>query len=221
MSTVFVKSSDGASSRWAQFNPGFVAALHANGLSVCAWQFVYGNDPAGEAALGADAVADGRRLPRDRRRVRSTRASTPPAQQYMAALRAAVGPDYPIGADLASPTSTTTRGCPTPSSSAPAARRPTCRRSTGRTSAGPSTPSAATRSPHNRIYGAPIAPLGQTYDNPPAGGHRALPLALGRLRRAGLSLVVLAGDTARPTWLALAQPVQPARHPRPTRAGRR
>ena len=47
---MFVKSSDGADDRWAQFNPALVAALHANGLRVCAWQFVYGNDPLGEAA---------------------------------------------------------------------------------------------------------------------------------------------------------------------------
>src|SRR3954469_13603865 len=40
ISTVFVKSSDGASDRWSQFNPGLVAALHAQGLHVCAWQFV-------------------------------------------------------------------------------------------------------------------------------------------------------------------------------------
>ena len=56
---MFVKSSDGAGERWAQFNPALVAALHANGLRVCAWQYVYGADPAGEAALGADAVAAG------------------------------------------------------------------------------------------------------------------------------------------------------------------
>src|SRR5215217_3213161 len=59
IATVFVKSSDGGSSRWAQFNPTFVQALKAQGLRVCAWQFVYGSDPAGEAALGADAVASG------------------------------------------------------------------------------------------------------------------------------------------------------------------
>ena len=75
------------------------------------------------------------------------------AQQYMAALRATVGPALPDRADVASRTSTTTRGCRTRSSSARAARRRTCRRSTGRTSAGPSTPSAAARSrqqPHLR-----------------------------------------------------------------------
>ncbi len=56
---MFVKSSDGPANRWAQFNPELVQALHANGLRVCAWQFVYGNDPLAEASLGVDAVADG------------------------------------------------------------------------------------------------------------------------------------------------------------------
>ena len=58
MTTVFVKSSDGVDD-WDQFEPGLVALLHAQGLRVCAWQFVYGNDPEGEARLGAAAAADG------------------------------------------------------------------------------------------------------------------------------------------------------------------
>ena len=52
MATVYVKSSD-AADEWAQFTPQLVAALHARGLRVCAWQFVYGSDPLGEAAAGA------------------------------------------------------------------------------------------------------------------------------------------------------------------------
>jgi peptidoglycan hydrolase-like protein with peptidoglycan-binding domain len=59
VSTVFVKSSDGSTNYWSQFSPQFVAELHANGLKVCAWQYVYGTNPAGEANLGAEAVANG------------------------------------------------------------------------------------------------------------------------------------------------------------------
>ena len=59
VSTVFVKSSDGSSNYWSQFSPQLVAELHASGLKVCAWQFVYGTNPAGEANLGAEAVANG------------------------------------------------------------------------------------------------------------------------------------------------------------------
>ena len=44
----------GASSR-----PGLVSALQRRGLHVCAWQYVYGSDPVGEARVGAAAAADG------------------------------------------------------------------------------------------------------------------------------------------------------------------
>jgi peptidoglycan hydrolase-like protein with peptidoglycan-binding domain len=56
--TLIIKSGDG-SGYWSQFNRGLVRTLHGNGLRVCAWQFVYGNDPAGEAAIGARAVRNG------------------------------------------------------------------------------------------------------------------------------------------------------------------
>ena len=44
---------------WSQFNPTLVRELHAGGLQVCAWQYVYGNHPIAEAYLGAEAVQDG------------------------------------------------------------------------------------------------------------------------------------------------------------------
>lgn len=56
--TVYIKSSDGQS-EWSQFTPALVAALHARGLRVCAWQFVYGSHPGAEARRGAEAVAKG------------------------------------------------------------------------------------------------------------------------------------------------------------------
>src|SRR3954471_22867146 len=96
ISPVFVKSSDGASDRWSQFNPDLVAALHAQGVHVCAWQFVYGNDPLGEAALGVDAVASGADcLVIDAETKYEGKYAA--AQRYMGALRAALGPAYPIG----------------------------------------------------------------------------------------------------------------------------
>jgi Putative peptidoglycan binding domain len=56
--TLYIKSSDGTG-MWSQFNPGVVQALHAQGLRVCAWQFVYGNHPTLEAQAGANAVYRG------------------------------------------------------------------------------------------------------------------------------------------------------------------
>jgi hypothetical protein len=57
--TVILKSSDGTSFWSSQFSPALVSQLHAGGLRVCAWQYVYGNHPVTEAYKGAEAVADG------------------------------------------------------------------------------------------------------------------------------------------------------------------
>ena len=56
--TLFIKSGDG-SGYWSQFNAPLVRALHAAGLNVCAWQYVYGANPLTEAAVGARAVRNG------------------------------------------------------------------------------------------------------------------------------------------------------------------
>ena len=53
-----IKSGDGRT-MWSQFNPTVVQELHANGLHVCAWQYVYGNFPLQEANVAATAVRDG------------------------------------------------------------------------------------------------------------------------------------------------------------------
>jgi hypothetical protein len=58
LSTLIIKSSDGTD-MWSQFTPQLVSALHANGIKVCAWQYVYGNAPITEAYKGAAAVHDG------------------------------------------------------------------------------------------------------------------------------------------------------------------
>jgi hypothetical protein len=95
ISTVFIKSSDGSSNYWSQFSAQLVAELHAGGLKVCAWQYVYGTNPTGEAALGARAAASGADcLVIDAEAEYEGRYSA--AQAYIAALRAAVGPNYPV-----------------------------------------------------------------------------------------------------------------------------
>ena len=60
VSTVFIKSADGAGTYNNQFTPELVAALHANGLRACAWQYVYGVDPLGEAAQATAAIRPAR-----------------------------------------------------------------------------------------------------------------------------------------------------------------
>jgi hypothetical protein len=94
--TVFVKSSDGSSNYWSQFSPALVQGLHALGLHVCAWQYVYGTEPVGEAEMGAAAVAAGADcLVIDAESEYEGRYGS--AQRYIAALRAKIGPGYPLG----------------------------------------------------------------------------------------------------------------------------
>jgi peptidoglycan hydrolase-like protein with peptidoglycan-binding domain len=96
VTTLFIKSSDGSTNYWTQFSPQLVQELHANGIKVCAWQYVYGTNPAGEAALGAEAVANGADcLVIDAEAEYEGRYSA--AQTYISDLRARIGTAYPVG----------------------------------------------------------------------------------------------------------------------------
>ena len=70
--TVYVKAGDGGSV-WSQFSTALVKALHRGGLDVCAWQFVYGDNPRGRGQGRRRGGRQGRRLPGDRRRERVRR----------------------------------------------------------------------------------------------------------------------------------------------------
>jgi hypothetical protein len=95
ISTVFVKSSDG-STPWGQWGSTLVSALHAGGLRVCAWQYVYGVHPLTEADLGAAAVSDGADcLVIDAESEYQNRYVQ--AQQYVLALRNLIGQSFPVG----------------------------------------------------------------------------------------------------------------------------
>jgi peptidoglycan hydrolase-like protein with peptidoglycan-binding domain len=93
--TLFVKSGDGTS-YWSQFSGRLVRSLHARGVHVCAWQYVYGTHPVGEAAIGARAVRVGADcLVIDAEAEYEGRYAS--AQSYVDALRAMVGRRYPVG----------------------------------------------------------------------------------------------------------------------------
>jgi len=96
ITTVLLKSSDGGSNYWNQFSPGTVAALKAQGLHVCAWQYVYGSHPTAEADLGAQAVSAGADcLVIDAESEYEGRYAA--AQTYMTRLRSKVGASFPVG----------------------------------------------------------------------------------------------------------------------------
>jgi len=92
--TVYVKAGD-ASSSWSQFSSSLVSTLHAAGLKVCAWQFVYGSAPYSEADVGAAAVAKGADcLIIDAEGHYEGKYAA--ADRYIRSLRSRVGPDFPL-----------------------------------------------------------------------------------------------------------------------------
>jgi hypothetical protein len=92
--TVYIKAGDGGSA-WSQFTPALVKALHAGGLAVCAWQFVYGDAPVAEAKVGAAAVAAGADcLVIDAEAEYEGKYAS--ADRYVRTLRAKIGDGFPL-----------------------------------------------------------------------------------------------------------------------------
>jgi Putative peptidoglycan binding domain len=92
--TVYIKAGDG-SGAWSQFSKGLVQALHRGGLSVCAWQFVYGDNPIAEAKVAAAAVAKGADcFVIDAEADYEGKYAA--ADRYVRALRARIGDTFPV-----------------------------------------------------------------------------------------------------------------------------
>ena len=92
--TLYVKAGDGGTV-WSQFSPGLVEALHRGGLDVCAWQFVYGDNPVAEARVGATAVRRGADcLAIDAEGQYEGKYAA--ADRYVRALRARIGAALPL-----------------------------------------------------------------------------------------------------------------------------
>jgi hypothetical protein len=92
--TVYVKAADGGGV-WSQFSSSLVGALHAAGIDVCAWQFVYGDHPVAEAKVGAGAVAKGADcLVIDAESDYEGKYAS--ADRYIRALRARIGETFPL-----------------------------------------------------------------------------------------------------------------------------
>ncbi len=92
--TLFIKSGDGTGA-WSQFNSQLVSTLHTAGLKVCAWQYVYGNNPTAEAQVGAAAVSDGADcLAIDAESEYEDKYVS--AQTYIQTLRQLIGPNFPV-----------------------------------------------------------------------------------------------------------------------------
>jgi hypothetical protein len=163
--TVYVKSGDGTGN-WSQFSAATVAALKAQGLHVCAWQYIYGQQPLAEAQVGITSAQLGAEcLVIDAEGEFEGKYAQ--AQQYIQALRQGVGPSYPVS--LASfPYVDYHPSFPFSVFLGPGGaqfNQPQMYwQEIGTT---PDSVFAHTW-PLNRVYGAAIYPLGQLYNNPPA-----------------------------------------------------
>jgi Putative peptidoglycan binding domain len=90
-----IKGGD-AGHRWRQLSPLLVSELHARGLRVCGYQFVYGRRPRTEARVGAKVVQTGVDcLMIDAEGAYEGRYRQ--ARIYLRALRRRIGPAYPVG----------------------------------------------------------------------------------------------------------------------------
>jgi peptidoglycan hydrolase-like protein with peptidoglycan-binding domain len=166
VTTLYIKSSDGSSNYWSQFSPELVAQLHANGLNACAWQFVYGSNPVGEAEMGARAVANGADcLVIDAEGEYEGRYGS--AQTYIDDLRAKIGAAYPLG--LASfPYVYDHTSFPYSVFLGPNGAQFNAPQMYWKDIGNSVDTVYANTYISNRIYGRPIFPLGQTYEKPSA-----------------------------------------------------
>jgi putative peptidoglycan binding protein len=162
--TVYVKAGDG-SSGWSQFTSSLVSALHAGGLKVCAWQFVYGGAPYKEANVGAAAVAKGADcLIIDAEGQYEGKYAS--ADRYIRKLRSQIGPSFPVS--LAGfPYVDYHPGFPYSVFLGPEGaqyNQPQMYWKTIGTSVGQV---YAHTYLYNRVFQRPIYPIGQTYSDPP------------------------------------------------------
>jgi hypothetical protein len=212
--TVFLKSSDGTNA-WAQFSAQNVATLKAAGVHVCAWQYVYGDDPRGEAAVGAQAVAAGADcLVIDAESEYEGRYAQ--ARTYISELRAAIGPAYPVG--LAGfPYVDYHPAFPYSVFLGPGGAQFDLPQMYWRDIGTTVDQVYAHTWPLNRVYQRPIFPLGQLYNDPPPAEiarFRTLAAAYGA---SGTSWWDWQEATAG-GWQALAAPLQPPGGPPPAAA---
>ena len=212
--TVFVKSGDGTD-YWEQFSPGLVQALRSRGIEVCAWQYVYGNDPEGEAAVAVQAQQAGAAcFVIDAETQYEGKYDQ--AQRYVNALRAAVGPDYPIG--LAGfPLVDSHPGYPYSVFLGPGGAQFNVPQIYWHEIGGGVDAVVDHTYQVNRPYGRPIVPIGQTYHDPPLPEIQRFRQLVAANGSGGLSWWAWP-DTNDAEWASIGAPVGPAADPQPSQA---
>jgi hypothetical protein len=161
--TLFIKGADGGNT-WSQLSAKLIDAFHAKGIKVCTWQYVYGSRPKPEAdaairaiSRGADCfIIDAETEYEGRYRE---------AAVYVRRLRAAVGKDYPIGLSTF-PYVDYHPSFPYSVFLGPGGAQYNLPQIYWHTIGDPVDESFEHTFIYNRVYGAPIRPLGQVYNNP-------------------------------------------------------
>jgi Putative peptidoglycan binding domain len=94
LGALMIKSGDGTGA-WSQFDSSLVSSIHAAGLKVCGWQYVYGTHPITEAEVGAAAKSAGADcLLIDAEA--EYEGKYVQAQEYIKKLRQLVGSSFPV-----------------------------------------------------------------------------------------------------------------------------
>src|SRR3954454_2445891 len=202
--TLFIKSGDGAT-YWSQFSPLVVGGLKQRGLNVCAWQFVYGKVPTDEANVGAQAAQSGAQcLVIDAESDYEGRYSQ--AKTYMTQLRSQLQPGFPIGL-TSFPYVDYHPSLPYSVFFANGAdfNLPQVYWKDIGTSADTAMQHTYV---HNKIYGKPIFPLGQSYNDPPPADMTRFRQVAALYGSSGLSWWSWQASTDR-GWAAVGAPLQP------------
>src|SRR3954469_24349302 len=202
--TVYIKSGDGAT-YWSQFSPLVVGGLKQRGLNVCAWQFVYGKVPTDEANVGAQAAQSGAQcLVIDAESDYEGRYSQ--AKTYMTQLRSQLQPGFPIGL-TSFPYVDYHPSLPYSVFFANGANfnLPQVYWKDIGTSVDAGMQHTYV---HNKIYGKPIFPLGQSYNDPPPADMIRFRQLAAIYGSSGLSGGGWEAASAR-GWRALGAPLQP------------
>src|SRR4051794_36544256 len=209
ITTVIFKAGN-ATTRWPQFSPALVAALHARGIKACGYHFLYGRRPVAEAALSARIAATGADcLVVDVEGQYAGRYTA--AQTYLGKLRAAVGADYPLGF-TSLPYVSWHSGIPYSVFLGPGGAQVNLPQVYWKDIGAPVDRVFARTIAENTIYGRPLAPIGQLYG-------RVSPASVARFRSLAAALG-LAGtsfwswQSAAPAgWSAITRAVAPVSAP--------
>jgi hypothetical protein len=162
--TIFLKSGDGTNYWSNQFTPAIVNKLKSAGLNVCGWQYVYGKSAGPEAQVSLRAIQNGADcFVIDAESEYEGRYGQ--AQTYVQALRSGAGANYPIGL-AAFPYVDYHPSFPYSVFLGPEGAQFNAPQMYWK-AIGTSVDNVYAHTwPVNRVYGRPILPLGQLYQDP-------------------------------------------------------